>query len=107
VTHDITSTQLNDLMATTCMSLACFCCSWVPTSYTLECNYNTGKTMNTIPPACHDNGRATPPPAPSFPPKYTTETFEQVEYSFRDYICIKGSDVMSCDQMNTRGHVTR
>lgn len=48
------------------------------TSYTLECNYNTGKTMNTIPPACHDNGRATPPPPPSFPPKYTPEIFEQV-----------------------------
>lgn len=48
------------------------------TSYTLECNYNTGKTMNTIPPACHDNGRATPPPPPAFPPKYTPEIFEQV-----------------------------
>lgn len=47
-------------------------------SYTLECNYNTGKTMNTIPPACHDNGRATPPPPSSFPPKYTPEIFEQV-----------------------------
>ncbi|KAM3860913.1 cytosolic carboxypeptidase-like protein 5 [Diretmus argenteus] len=47
-------------------------------SYTLECNYNTGRTMNTIPPACHDNGRATPPPPPSFPPKYTPEIFEQV-----------------------------
>uniref|UniRef100_A0A8C5HY36 Cytosolic carboxypeptidase-like protein 5 n=1 Tax=Gouania willdenowi TaxID=441366 RepID=A0A8C5HY36_GOUWI len=47
-------------------------------SYTLECNYNTGKTMNSIPPACHDNGRATPPPPSSFPPKYTPEIFEQV-----------------------------
>ncbi|KAM4633561.1 cytosolic carboxypeptidase-like protein 5 isoform 2-T2 [Polymixia lowei] len=47
-------------------------------SYTLECNYNTGRAMNTIPPACHDNGRATPPPPPSFPPKYTPEIFEQV-----------------------------
>ncbi|XP_076016222.1 cytosolic carboxypeptidase-like protein 5 isoform X2 [Genypterus blacodes] len=47
-------------------------------SYTLECNYNTGRTMNSIPPACHDNGRATPPPTPSFPPKYTPEIFEQV-----------------------------
>lgn len=55
---------------------------WPPTSYTLECNYNTGKTMNTIPPACHDNGRATPPPPPSFPPKYTPEIFEQVGKQF-------------------------
>ncbi|XP_068610170.1 cytosolic carboxypeptidase-like protein 5 [Brachionichthys hirsutus] len=47
-------------------------------SYTLECNYNTGKTMNAIPAACHDNGRATPPPSSSFPPKYTPEIFEQV-----------------------------
>ncbi|KAG7262253.1 hypothetical protein CRUP_016013 [Coryphaenoides rupestris] len=47
-------------------------------SYTLECNYNTGRAMNTIPPACHDNGRATPPPTPSFPPKYTPEIYEQV-----------------------------
>lgn len=51
---------------------------WALTSYTLECNYNTGKTMNAIPAACHDNGRATPPPPPSFPPKYTPEIFEQV-----------------------------
>uniref|UniRef100_A0A3B5QYJ7 Cytosolic carboxypeptidase-like protein 5 n=1 Tax=Xiphophorus maculatus TaxID=8083 RepID=A0A3B5QYJ7_XIPMA len=47
-------------------------------SYTLECNYNTGKTMNSMPSACHDNGRATPPPPSSFPPKYTPEIFEQV-----------------------------
>ncbi|XP_073694139.1 cytosolic carboxypeptidase-like protein 5 [Garra rufa] len=47
-------------------------------SYTLECNYNTGRSVNSIPPACHDNGRATPPPPPTFPPKYTPEVFEQV-----------------------------
>ncbi|XP_051780968.1 cytosolic carboxypeptidase-like protein 5 isoform X2 [Erpetoichthys calabaricus] len=47
-------------------------------SYTLECNYNTGRSVNTIPPACHDNGRSSPPPPPAFPPKYTVEVFEQV-----------------------------
>lgn len=47
-------------------------------SYTLECNYNTGRSVNTIPPACHDNGRATPPPPHAFPPKYTPEVYEQV-----------------------------
>ncbi|XP_060710067.1 cytosolic carboxypeptidase-like protein 5 isoform X6 [Hemiscyllium ocellatum] len=47
-------------------------------SYTLECNYNTGRCVNSVPPACHDNGRASPPPLPAFPPKYTTEIFEQV-----------------------------
>uniref|UniRef100_A0A8C5MK22 Cytosolic carboxypeptidase-like protein 5 n=1 Tax=Leptobrachium leishanense TaxID=445787 RepID=A0A8C5MK22_9ANUR len=47
-------------------------------SYTLECNYNTGRCVNPIPMACHDNGRASPPPPPAFPPKYTMEIFEQV-----------------------------
>ncbi|KAM4043212.1 cytosolic carboxypeptidase-like protein 5 isoform 1-T3 [Anomaloglossus baeobatrachus] len=47
-------------------------------SYTLECNYNTGRCVNTIPGACHDSGRATPPPPPAFPPKFTTDIFEQV-----------------------------
>ncbi|KAM8953323.1 cytosolic carboxypeptidase-like protein 5 [Pelodytes ibericus] len=47
-------------------------------SYTLECNYNTGRCVNAIPAACHDNGRASPPPPPAFPPKYTTDIFEQV-----------------------------
>ncbi|XP_068135969.1 cytosolic carboxypeptidase-like protein 5 [Hyperolius riggenbachi] len=47
-------------------------------SYTLECNYNTGRCVNPIPVACHDNGRATPPPPPAFPPKFTTDIFEQV-----------------------------
>ncbi|XP_068433049.1 cytosolic carboxypeptidase-like protein 5 isoform X2 [Clinocottus analis] len=62
-------------------------------SYTLECNYNTGKTMNTIPPACHDNGRATPPPPPSFPPKYTTEIFEQVGRA----VAISALDMAECN----------
>lgn len=47
-------------------------------SYTLECNYNTGRSVNSIPVACHDNGRASPPPPPTFPSKYTMELFEQV-----------------------------
>ncbi|XP_059973206.1 cytosolic carboxypeptidase-like protein 5 isoform X2 [Mesoplodon densirostris] len=47
-------------------------------SYTLECNYNTGRSVNSIPAACHDNGRASPPPPPAFPSRYTVEQFEQV-----------------------------
>ncbi|XP_060024573.1 cytosolic carboxypeptidase-like protein 5 isoform X1 [Lagenorhynchus albirostris] len=47
-------------------------------SYTLECNYNTGRSVNSIPAACHDNGRASPPPLPAFPSRYTVEQFEQV-----------------------------
>uniref|UniRef100_A0A8D3CNL1 Cytosolic carboxypeptidase-like protein 5 n=1 Tax=Scophthalmus maximus TaxID=52904 RepID=A0A8D3CNL1_SCOMX len=62
-------------------------------SYTLECNYNTGKTMNTIPPACHDNGRATPPPPPSFPPKYTPEIFEQVGRA----VAVSALDMVECN----------
>uniref|UniRef100_A0A8D1TXB4 Cytosolic carboxypeptidase-like protein 5 n=1 Tax=Sus scrofa TaxID=9823 RepID=A0A8D1TXB4_PIG len=46
--------------------------------YTLECNYNTGRSVNSIPAACHDNGRASPPPPPAFPSRYTVELFEQV-----------------------------
>uniref|UniRef100_A0A667G7D3 Peptidase M14 domain-containing protein n=1 Tax=Lynx canadensis TaxID=61383 RepID=A0A667G7D3_LYNCA len=44
----------------------------------LECNYNTGRSVNSIPAACHDNGRASPPPPPAFPSRYTVELFEQV-----------------------------
>uniref|UniRef100_A0A3B4AFZ5 Cytosolic carboxypeptidase-like protein 5 n=1 Tax=Periophthalmus magnuspinnatus TaxID=409849 RepID=A0A3B4AFZ5_9GOBI len=62
-------------------------------SYTLECNYNTGKMMNSIPPACHDSGRASPPPAPSFPPKYTPEIFEQVGRA----VAISALDMVECN----------
>ena len=47
-------------------------------SYTLECNYNSGRTTNVVPPATCDDGRATPPPPPGFPPRYTTEMYEEV-----------------------------
>ncbi len=47
-------------------------------SYTLECNYNTGRMVNSVPPAHGDNGRATPPPLAGFPPKYTMAHFEEV-----------------------------
>ncbi|XP_054617290.1 cytosolic carboxypeptidase-like protein 5 isoform X2 [Dunckerocampus dactyliophorus] len=62
-------------------------------SYTLECNYNTGKALNTIPAACHDNGRATPPPMPAFPPKYTPEIFEQVGRA----VAISALDMAECN----------
>ncbi|VDH95469.1 Hypothetical predicted protein [Mytilus galloprovincialis] len=64
-------------------------------SYTLECNYNTGRMVNPVPPAHGDEGRATPPPMAGFPkytkqmvllksskppmaPKYTQAHFEEV-----------------------------
>nr|XP_039266217.1 cytosolic carboxypeptidase-like protein 5 [Styela clava] len=46
-------------------------------SYTLECNYNTGRTVNCIA-STVPNGKATPPPPAGFPPKYTPEIFEGV-----------------------------
>ncbi|XP_048386573.1 cytosolic carboxypeptidase-like protein 5 isoform X1 [Stegostoma tigrinum] len=62
-------------------------------SYTLECNYNTGRCVNSVPPACHDNGRASPPPLPTFPPKYTTEIFEQVGRA----LAIAALDMADCN----------
>ncbi|XP_033113661.1 cytosolic carboxypeptidase-like protein 5 isoform X2 [Anneissia japonica] len=47
-------------------------------SYTLECNYNCGRFMNSIAPATMDNGRATPPPVAGFPPKFTISHYEEV-----------------------------
>ena len=47
-------------------------------SYTLECNYNCGRMVNSLAPATCDGGCATPPPGPGFPPKYTPEIFEEV-----------------------------
>lgn len=47
-------------------------------SYTLECNYNSGRMLNPVPPATCDNSRATPPPPPGFPPKFTTEIYQEV-----------------------------
>ncbi|GCC36686.1 cytosolic carboxypeptidase-like protein 5 isoform X2 [Chiloscyllium punctatum] len=62
-------------------------------SYTLECNYNTGRCVNSVPPACHDNGRASPPPLPAFPPKYTKEIFEQVGRA----LAIAALDMADCN----------
>lgn len=62
-------------------------------SYTLECNYNTGRSVNTIPAACHDDGRATPPPLPAFPSKYTVELFEQVGRA----LAIAALDMAECN----------
>lgn len=46
--------------------------------YTLECNYNSGRSTNSIANATCDDGRATPPPLPGFPPKYAPEHYEEV-----------------------------
>ncbi|XP_057679243.1 cytosolic carboxypeptidase-like protein 5 isoform X2 [Corythoichthys intestinalis] len=62
-------------------------------SYTLECNYNTGKALNPIPAACHDNGRATPPLMPTFPLKYTPEIFEQVGRA----VAVSALDMAECN----------
>ncbi|XP_042659123.1 cytosolic carboxypeptidase-like protein 5 [Tyto alba] len=64
-----------------------------PPCYTLECNYNTGRSVNSIPVACHDNGRASPPPPPAFPSKYTVELFEQVGRA----VAVAALDMADCN----------
>ena len=49
-------------------------------SYTLECNFNTGRLVNGMPMASRDSGRATPPIKLDHPPKYDAEIYEG-EYS--------------------------
>ncbi|XP_072940180.1 cytosolic carboxypeptidase-like protein 5 isoform X2 [Epargyreus clarus] len=45
-------------------------------SYTLECNYNTGRLVNVLPPP--RDAPAPPPAAAPAPPKYTPHIFEEV-----------------------------
>ena len=45
-------------------------------SYTLECNFNTGRLVNGVPMASRDCGRATPPMQYDHPPKYDPEVYE-------------------------------
>jgi hypothetical protein len=45
-------------------------------SYTLECNFNTGRLVNGMPMASRDSGRATPPIKLDHPPKYDAEIYE-------------------------------
>lgn len=47
--------------------------------YTLECNYNTGRMLNKVPPASGDGGKAERPVATGkVPPRYTIESFHDV-----------------------------
>ena len=48
-------------------------------SYTLECNYNSGRIVNQLTTATMDSGRATPPSDGSLiPHKLTSKDFEEV-----------------------------
>lgn len=48
-------------------------------SYTLECNYNSGRQCNAVSPATSDDGRASPPlPYSPMPHKYNVATFQHV-----------------------------
>ena len=70
-------------------------------SYTLECNYNMGRMVNSIAPAYNDNGRATPPPLAGFPPKYTQAHFEEVKTSyllFGDFLFVS-YEILYCVHM--------
>jgi len=46
-------------------------------SYTLECNYNTGKLVNVLPPCVKDN-KSSAAATSMVPPKYTPQVFEEV-----------------------------
>lgn len=51
-------------------------------SYTLECNYNTGRQTNALAPSCGDNGRCSPPPSYGFPPRFIPAHWEEVCIDF-------------------------
>lgn len=46
-------------------------------SYTLECNYNTGKLVNILPP-CVKESKTSAAVTSMVPPKYTPQVFEEV-----------------------------
>ena len=46
-------------------------------SYTLECNYNTGKLVNVLPP-CVKDSKTSAAATSMVPPKYTPQVFEEV-----------------------------
>lgn len=63
-------------------------------SYTLECNFNTGRVVNPIPNASRDAGRATPPPPlETTPPKYDPFIYEDVGKS----LAISILDLTECN----------
>jgi len=49
-------------------------------SYTLECNYNTGRIVNLLPPCVRDYARMAINVAYAVPPKYTPLVFEDVRF---------------------------
>lgn len=49
--------------------------------YTLECNYNTGRLVNTLPISGKDHGKTTA--APVVPPKYNPPLFEEVLFDIK------------------------
>lgn len=57
-------------------------------SYTLECNYNTGRFVNFIPPPAHFVSERRPIQS-LVPPKFTPTVFEQV----KNYKCIKKNHI--------------
>ena len=64
------------------MTLGLWCVSLHGTfghSYTLECNYNSGRSCDGLSAATCDDGRASPPrPGTAIPCKYTTACYEEV-----------------------------
>jgi hypothetical protein len=51
-------------------------------SYTLECNYNTGRLVNVLPP-CLKESKNSPVALVMVPPKYTPQVYEEVRQQGR------------------------
>lgn len=51
-------------------------------SYTLECNYNSGRMVNVLPPMVKEGNNRTMHTLP-LPPKYTPHIFEEVRILFK------------------------
>lgn len=54
-------------------------------SYTLECNYNTGRLVNILPPSIREGSCKTHNIL--VPPKYTPQIFEEVSFSYLETTC--------------------
>ncbi|KAG7163114.1 Cytosolic carboxypeptidase-like protein 5-like, partial [Homarus americanus] len=74
-------------------------------SYTLECNYNTGRIYNPTPPSPLDH-RKTPQSPLSSPPKYTPAVFEDSQYGNLGGVRTWLHHFLSSSALSPRTHIT-